>query len=86
MPGRRTGLAGRTASVGQRDDQSSTKPWQRYYVDKYDKCANCGKLLYGEGFTAQIAAKPLRFCSAWCQQWYIQVRREGSAAGSCDAP
>jgi len=72
--------------VGRREEESSAKSWQRYYVDKYDKCANCGKLLYGEGFTARIGEQPLRFCSDWCQQWYIEVRRAGSAAGRGGQP
>jgi N-methylhydantoinase B len=66
--------------VSEQGGKSSAKPWQRYYMDKYEKCANCGKLLYGEGFTTSLSSVLFRFCSDWCKEWFVS-RRDERAAG-----
>jgi len=40
-----------------------------YYVERYNKCANCGMLVYGEGLMAGHRGKSRRFCSDWCIEW-----------------
>lgn len=40
-----------------------------YYVERYNKCANCGMLVYGEGLRAEHLGKSRRFCSDWCIEW-----------------
>ena len=40
-----------------------------YYVERYNKCANCGMLVYGEGLMAEHRGKSRRFCSDWCIEW-----------------
>lgn len=43
-----------------------------FYVETYDKCANCGVLLYGEGGR--------RFCGDWCTAWF-SAKDEERAGG-----
>lgn len=43
-----------------------------FYVETYDKCANCGVLLYGEGGR--------RFCGDWCAAWF-SAKDEERAGG-----
>jgi hypothetical protein len=71
--------------VGEPEGGPLIKPWQRYYMDKYDKCANCGKLLYGEGFTTSLSSVLFRFCSDWCKEWFVSRRDERAAEGEVDA-
>ena len=71
--------------MSEQGGKSSAKPWQRYYMDKYEKCANCGKLLYGEGFTTSIAGVLLRFCSDWCKEWLVTRRGEHAGGSEVDA-
>lgn len=52
----------------------------QYYIDHYDKCENCGKLLYGDGFTARVDDKDRLFCSEWCLDWYRQRRSRQARA------
>ncbi len=47
-----------------------------YYVERYNKCANCGMLVYGEGLMAEHRGKSRRFCSDWCIEW--AASREGT--------
>jgi N-methylhydantoinase B len=72
--------------VREREAPALTKPWQRYYMDKYEKCANCGKLLYGEGFTTSLSNVPFRFCSDWCKEWFVSRRDERAAGSEVGAP
>ncbi len=46
-----------------------------YYIERYNKCANCGVLLYGEGITGKRQGKPALYCSDWCVEW--TARRDG---------
>mgnify|MGYP001159211618 CR=1 FL=1 len=39
-----------------------------FYVEKYNKCACCGLLVYGEGVRTGPGPKGL-FCSPWCVEW-----------------
>ncbi len=42
-----------------------------YYIEKYDKCSVCGKLIYeGEEVTNGVSDEdaPL-YCSEWCIDW-----------------
>lgn len=50
---------------------------QRYYVEEYVKCMNCGVLVYDADIqsTARASGEPV-YCSDWCQQW-AQLRRQG---------
>ena len=47
-----------------------------YYVERYNKCANCGMLVYGEGLRGERHGKPALFCSDWCIEW--TARRDGA--------
>jgi 5-oxoprolinase (ATP-hydrolysing)/N-methylhydantoinase B len=40
-----------------------------YYIERYNKCANCGMLVYGEGIAAERQGRPAVFCSDWCVEW-----------------
>lgn len=42
------------------------KKWNRLYADAFDKCSNCGKNLYGTGFTVELQDRATLFCSDWC--------------------
>lgn len=44
----------------------------KYYVEKYLKCRNCGALLFA-GQT-HVGSETL-FCSAWCNEWSAQKAR-----------
>jgi hypothetical protein len=46
---------------------------KRYYIEAYDKCTNCGVLIYDGGLKAKAAdgAKHL-YCSEWCRDWSAQ--------------
>ncbi len=46
-----------------------------YYVERYNKCANCGMLVYGKGLQGERHGKPALFCSDWCIEW--TARRDG---------
>jgi N-methylhydantoinase B/oxoprolinase/acetone carboxylase alpha subunit len=48
-----------------------------YYVEKYLKCANCGRLLYGLPDAEQRSGKAL-YCSQWCGEW-AALRTDTSA-------
>ena len=39
---------------------------QRYYIEQYIKCANCGVLIYDQGVGA---ADTPPYCSDWCVEW-----------------
>ncbi|OUU76237.1 MAG: hypothetical protein CBC29_00530 [Methylococcaceae bacterium TMED69] len=41
----------------------------KYYIEKYIKCDNCGMLIYGDGLKSKEFSK-LLFCSDWCIDWY----------------
>lgn len=47
-----------------------------YYIERYDKCANCGMLVYGEGIKGERQGEPALFCSDWCIEW--TARRDGA--------
>ncbi|HBZ09988.1 MAG TPA: hypothetical protein DEO65_08945 [Bacillus bacterium] len=41
-----------------------------YYVEKYEKCSVCGKLVYEERIEqVNIKEQPALFCSNWCVEW-----------------
>ena len=46
-----------------------------FYVEKYNKCANCGLLVYGEGIRKGPKASGL-FCSPWCVEW-AEMKAQG---------
>ena len=59
-----------------------------YYLESYEKCDNCGVLLYEDGIQATIDSEQLQFCSDWCMNWYVsrenphedaRNRKQGSA-------
>lgn len=40
-----------------------------YYVERYNKCANCGMLVYGDGIAGERQGRPALYCSDWCVEW-----------------
>lgn len=43
-----------------------------YYIEKYDKCSVCGKLIYeGEGHDIEVTDQKnaTLYCSEWCVNW-----------------
>ena len=56
----------------------------RFYIESYQKCSNCGVLLY-EGATP--VPDPLTdektYCSAWCLNW---SRERDARRASAEAP
>jgi N-methylhydantoinase B len=42
----------------------------RYYLEAYIKCDNCGVLLYDSDSDKIIQVDKHRFCSNWCLQWH----------------
>ncbi|GGH69876.1 hypothetical protein GCM10010978_04250 [Compostibacillus humi] len=41
-----------------------------YYVEKYEKCSVCGKLVYEERITqVNLEGKEALYCSEWCIEW-----------------
>ncbi|MGR8918169.1 MAG: hypothetical protein ACU85V_01020 [Gammaproteobacteria bacterium] len=43
-----------------------------YYIEKYVKCANCGVLIYGEGYAAADSDDDTVYCTHWCREWAEQ--------------
>jgi 5-oxoprolinase (ATP-hydrolysing)/N-methylhydantoinase B len=41
----------------------------RYYLEKYLKCNNCGVLIYDAGVKVERKGKEQLFCSDWCVEW-----------------
>lgn len=52
-----------------------------YYVEKYEKCSVCGKLVYENRIeTLNIHEVPSLFCSDWCVDWEkIRVQKKKQA-------
>ncbi|MCX7329841.1 MAG: hypothetical protein NTW00_17550 [Hyphomicrobiales bacterium] len=42
-----------------------------YYLEAYEKCENCGVLMYQRGIETTIDGHPRRFCSDWCVNWFV---------------
>jgi hypothetical protein len=40
----------------------------RLYIESYDKCPNCGLLLY-EQLAGTVQKAGIRYCSQWCIDW-----------------
>ena len=40
----------------------------RYYIEAYVKCSNCGVLIYDESAIDGVDGGEL-FCSDWCKKW-----------------
>jgi 5-oxoprolinase (ATP-hydrolysing)/N-methylhydantoinase B len=46
---------------------------KRYYIESYEKCANCGVLVYDARVEAHAADDtPRLYCSDWCRDWAAQ--------------
>ena len=41
----------------------------RYYIEAYIKCSNCGVLIYDESVDDGEDRDALVFCSDWCKKW-----------------
>ena len=41
----------------------------RFYIEKYVKCANCGMLIYDKGIEKELFGKTHLYCSQWCVEW-----------------
>lgn len=55
----------------------------RLYVEAYNKCPNCGLLLYEEPSGGVAGAVPFEgklYCSQWCVDWEIDRRRRTKEA------
>ena len=39
------------------------------YIERYEKCANCGILLYEDDPREPGASDREQFCSKWCRDW-----------------
>jgi N-methylhydantoinase B len=56
----------------------------RFYIESYTKCVNCGVLIYEESATDQ-ADKVIHdggtYCSQWCVDWKLarDARKSSSA-------
>jgi hypothetical protein len=50
----------------------------RLYIESYDKCPNCGLLLY-ESHTGTVLKAGARYCSQWCVEWEADRNRRRAA-------
>ncbi|MFB7640759.1 hypothetical protein CN689_24855 [Peribacillus butanolivorans] len=52
-----------------------------YYVEKYEKCSVCGKLVYENRIeTLNIQGVQSLFCSDWCVDWEkIRIQKKKQA-------
>jgi 5-oxoprolinase (ATP-hydrolysing)/N-methylhydantoinase B len=49
-----------------------------FYIEKYQKCANCGLLVYGQGIEKAVTGNTDLFCSDWCVEWArLRAAHEG---------
>lgn len=42
-----------------------------YYIESYSKCSNCGVLIFEATEKATRRWQGQRFCSQWCEDWYV---------------
>lgn len=58
----------------------------RLYVESYEKCPNCGILLFEASDAAQdrVMTGGRTYCSAWCVTW--EGERQARRAGESAAP
>jgi hypothetical protein len=60
----------------------------RMYIERYDKCPNCGLLLYekpanSSADAADIVVKSGKtYCSAWCVKWEEERNKRRQAEAS----
>ncbi|MFN3261090.1 MAG: hypothetical protein ACE37J_11075 [Pikeienuella sp.] len=55
----------------------------RFYIESYVKCANCGTLVYDdspEDQARKVTLEGATFCSQWCVDW--KHEREARRAAS----
>lgn len=54
----------------------------KLYIESYNKCSNCGMLVYEAAMPGAIHKGKELFCSAWCEEWDVQrgLRRGAPAA------
>jgi len=55
----------------------------RMYIERYDKCPNCGILLYEKPANAMSETVSLNgktYCSTWCVEWEADRAARRSAA------
>ena len=50
-----------------------------YYLEAYEKCQNCGGLMYERGVDANIDSTSLSFCSEWCLDWFLSREQVATA-------
>jgi hypothetical protein len=55
----------------------------RLYIESYNKCPNCGLLLY-ETATGTVVSAGKLYCSQWCIDWEAE-RLERRAAEAASA-
>jgi N-methylhydantoinase B len=52
----------------------------RYYVEKYEKCSVCGKLVFEEKIEkVNAAGQKALYCSDWCVNWEIKKQNKQTA-------
>lgn len=54
----------------------------RLYIESYNKCPNCGLLLYeqpGGGVSGAVTSAGKLYCSQWCVDWEAERRQRRKA-------
>lgn len=56
----------------------------KLYIESYNKCSNCGVLIYEASMHSAIQKTSGLFCSEWCESWSDErvVRRGTSESKS----
>ncbi|MFX3653909.1 MAG: hypothetical protein ACN6IW_00250 [Paracoccaceae bacterium] len=55
----------------------------RFYIESYTKCANCGTLVYDdlpEDKARKVVADGATYCSQWCVDWAQEREARRAAA------
>lgn len=53
----------------------------KLYIEAYDKCCNCGVLIYDGGRSAAVERDGKLYCGEWCVEW-AAGREARRAAGA----
>jgi len=49
----------------------------KYFVEKYEKCCVCGKLLYSDKkIMLNPEGKEAMYCSDWCHDWEMKQKEK----------
>lgn len=61
----------------------------RMYIESYNKCPNCGILLYEKPANARaeaIVSNGKIYCSEWCVKWEEERRQRRQAEAAAPSP